>query len=84
MNNLNVGALVSSVLAMTSIGVYVYMNNDDTPEHVHNEYVKEDTDLNDVSNSNEFESDQIKNHKKSVTIKTKRRATKNTGTRRKR
>ena len=80
MDNLNIGFLASSVLAATGIGVYVYMNNaDNNMEHVTNEIRKDDN-----YDEEENESDNLKSNKKSVSIKTKRRATKNTGTRRKR
>ena len=78
MENLNLGFLVSSVIAMTGLGVYVlYMNNEE------NNILKE-PDVNDEDSSNDDESDYIKNTKKSVTVKTKRRANKSLGTRRRR
>jgi hypothetical protein len=79
MNNLNIGVLVSSILAATGLGVYVYMNNNDEPsEPVNNEISENDE-------QDEEENDKyMKSHKKSVTIKTKRRSNKQTGTRRKR
>ena len=78
MDNLNIGFLASSVLAVTGLGVYVYMNNNDKQsEHVTNEISNED-------DTDENESDYIKSNKKSVTVKTKRRLNKSTGTRRKR
>ena len=76
MNNLNIGFLASSVLAATGIGVYVYMNNtEDKSEPVNNEISQEEE---------EDESDYIRSNKKSVTVKTKRRLNKASGTRRKR
>ena len=80
MDNLNIGFLVSTVLATAGLGVYVYMNNnDEEPEHVNNEYIKDDN-----HDDEENESDYIKSNKKSVSIKTKRRNNKLSGTRRKR
>ena len=79
MDNLNIGFLVSSVLAVTGLGVYTYMNNNDSQdEHVNNENITDD------NHDEEHDSDHVKSGKKTVTVKTKRRATKNTGTRRKR
>jgi hypothetical protein len=80
MDNLNIGFLASSVLAATGIGVYVYMNNNDTEQlenvnNINNEYSNDDE---------ENESDNMKSNKKSVTVKTKRRNNKLSGTRRKR
>jgi len=80
MNNLNIGVLVSSILAATGLGVYVYMNNNDNDnqlENVKNEYI------NDVEEEEEPDK-YIKSNKKSVSIKTKRRNSKLSGTRRKR
>jgi hypothetical protein len=80
MNNLNIGFLVSAVLATTGLGVYVYMNNEDHPsETVNNESIKDD-------NIDE-EDEHVKNTKstnKSVSVKSKRRNNKLSGTRRKR
>jgi hypothetical protein len=81
MNNLNIGVLVSSILAATGLGVYVYMNNNDNDnqlENVKNEYIK------DVEEEEEDSDKYIKSNKKSVSIKTKRRNSKLSGTRRKR
>ena len=89
MDKLNIGFLVSSVLATTGLGVYVYMNSTDNDndtynethnENINNEYSKADTMLNDEENEHDY----IKSNKKSLAVKTKRRTTKNTGTRRKR
>ena len=80
MDNLNIGFLVSSVLATAGLGVYVYMNNNDNPpEFVNNEISKDDN-----HDAEENEGDNIKSHKKLVTVKTKRRNNKLVGTRRKR
>jgi hypothetical protein len=82
MNNLNVGVLVSSVLATAGLGVYVYMNNNNNiiTEYLHSEEAVHDEDL-----SNENESDHIiKSNKKVLTVKSKRRTNKTSGTRRKR
>ncbi len=80
MNNLNVGVLVSSVLATAGLGIYVYMNNNNN--NIITEYLHNEEDLHDEENSNE--NDIIKSTKKSITVKSKRRAHKTTGTRRKR
>ena len=78
MDNLNIGFVVSSVLAVTGLGVYLYMNNtDDNSEHVTHEISNE-------ADIDENENDNIKSNKKSVTVKTKRRLNKASGTRRKR
>jgi hypothetical protein len=82
MNNLNVGVLVSSVLATAGLGVYVYMNNNNNNNNnIITEYLHNEEDVNDEENSNENE---IKSTKKSITVKSKRRAHKTNGTRRKR
>ena len=85
MNNLNIGFLASSVLAATGLGVYVYMNNNDNDddkhvEHANNEYIN-DTEITDEADENDK---YMKNNKKTVSIKTKRRLNKASGTRRKR
>ena len=80
MDNLNIGFVVSSVLAVTGLGVYLYMNNtDDNSEHVTHE-ISNEADI----DENENENDNIKTNKKSVSVKTKRRLNKTSGTRRKR
>ena len=80
MNNLNVGVLVSSLLAATGLGVYVYMNNaDNNMEHVTNE-ISHDHDNHDEEDGIDY----IKSNKKSINVKTKRRLNKASGTRRKR
>lgn len=89
MDKLNLGFLVSAVLATTGLGIYAYMNhnnnnndnNNDNDNDNQPEYVK-----NDFSNDDEEEDPDkyIKSNKKSVSIKTKRRNNKSTGTRRKR
>ena len=93
MDNLNIGFLVSSVLATTGLGVYVYMNNNDVTNDVHNDNQPEyansedynaDAMFNNESIRNENDSYNVKNNKKSVTVKTKRRNNKLVGTRRKR
>ena len=85
MDKLNIGFLVSSVLATAGLGIYAYMNytdnhndnsNDNPLENVNNEY------MNDVEE--EDPDKYIKSNKKSVSIKTKRRNNKSTGPRRKR
>ena len=82
MNNLNIGVLVSSVLAASGLGIYVYMNNNNIIESLHDE---PEAVVNDVENSNDNESDKnVKSTKKMLTVKSKRRANKHTGTRRKR
>jgi hypothetical protein len=85
MDKLNLGFLVSSVLATAGLGIYAYMNytdnhndspNDNQLENVKNEY---------SNDAEEEDNDKyIKSNKKSVSIKTKRRNNKSTGTRRKR
>lgn len=77
MNNLNVGVLVSSVLATAGLGVYVYMNNNN---NIITEYLQ-DTDEDAI---NDNESDHIKSNKKLLSVKSKRRTPKANGTRRKR
>lgn len=89
MDNLNIGFLVSSVLATTGLGVYVYMNNNDThndypSEHANNEDYNADTLFNDELIGHENDGYNIKSNKKSVTVKSKRRNNKPSGTRRKR
>jgi hypothetical protein len=97
MDNLNIGFLVSSVLATTGLGVYVYMNNNDVtndgqndvqndnhPEYANNEDYNADAMFNNESIRNENDSYNVKSNKKSVTVKTKRRNNKLVGTRRKR
>jgi hypothetical protein len=87
MNNLNVGVLVSSVLAVTGLGVYVYMNNNNNNEQLeslNNEHSNDDAMLNEEGD-NFYETDKnIKSNKKTVNVKSKRRNAKTTGTRRKR
>jgi hypothetical protein len=80
MDNLNIGFLVSSVLATTGLGVYVYMNNNNNiiTEYLHDE----DDDNPDAETGKDTEN--IKSAKKSINVKTKRRTNKQTGTRRKR
>jgi hypothetical protein len=77
MDKLNIVVLASSVLAMTGLGAYVYMNNnaDNNMEHVTNEFSNDD---------NQDVEENEKSTKKSVTVKTKRRLNKASGTRRKR
>ena len=86
MDKLNIGFLVSSVLATTGLGIYAYMNytnnhkdtpNDNQLENVNNEYVN---DAEEEEDTDKY----IKSNKKSTSIKTKRRNNKSTGTRRKR
>lgn len=77
MENMNLGFLLTSVIATTGLGVYVYMTNSD------NNILKE-TDVNDEDSSNDDENEHIKSSKKSVVIKTKRRNNKSLGTRRRR
>ena len=86
MDKLNIGVLVSSVLATAGLGIYAYMNynnnhndnpNDNPLENVNNEYINDAVE--------EEENDKYtKSNKKSASIKTKRRNNKSTGTRRKR
>ena len=80
MNNLNVGVLVSSVLATAGLGVYVYMNNNN---NIITEYLQ-DTDVNDEDAINDVENYHIKSNKKLLSVKSKRRTPKANGTRRKR
>ena len=81
MNNLNIGFLVSAVLATTGLGVYVYINNEDNQsEPVNNESIKDDAEEEEEEEKDKY----MKSHKKSVTIKSKRRNIKSSGTRRKR
>ena len=84
MDNLNIGFLASSVLAATGLGVYVYMNNNNNNNNnIITEYLHdEDDDNHDAETGKDTEN--IKSAKKSVTVKTKRRMNKQTGTRRKR
>ena len=85
MNNLNIGLLVSSILATTGLGIYVYMNNNNNNNNnIITEYLH-DEEVNDADPSNDNESDKnMKSTKKMLTVKSKRRANKQTGTRRKR
>jgi len=78
MENLNLGFLLSSVIATTGLGAYVlYMNNTDNNND--NDNTSED------NISNEYRDDDNNEPvKKSVTIKTKRRNNKSLGTRRRR
>ena len=76
MENLNLGFLLSSVIATTGLGAYVlYMNNTEND----NDKTNED----DIPNEYR-DDDNNETVKKSVIIKTKRRNNKLTGTRRKR
>ena len=77
MNNLNIGFLVSSVLATAGLGIYVYMNNNN---NIITEYLQDP----DEDPINDNESDYIPINKKMLTVKSKRRINKSTGTRRKR
>lgn len=76
MENMNLGFLISSVIATTGLGAYVlYMNNDKGNV---TEYVE------DPEPNSDDESEHIKSSKKSVILKTKRRTNKSVGTRRRR
>jgi hypothetical protein len=83
MNNLNIGFLVSAVLATTGLGVYLYTTNNDNQlenvDNVHNEYSNDDAEEDENVKY-------VKSNKKSATvsIQTKRRNNKSAGTRRKR
>ena len=83
MENLNLGFLVSSVIATTGLGAYVlYMNNNennnDSPNNT-NDNINEDNVPNEYRD--DYSNEPVK---KSVIIKTKRRNNKSIGTRRKR
>ena len=84
MNNLNVGVLVSSVLATAGLGIYAYMNNNNNiiTEYLHDNEDDNHDDNHDEENSKDTEN--VKSTKKLLTVKSKRRTNKTSGTRRKR
>jgi len=84
MNNFNIGVLVSSVLATAGLGIYVYMNNNN---NIITEYLNDenDEDVNNEETEHFYENDKnTKITKKLLSVKSKRRNSKQTGTRRKR